>query len=69
MICLWLREVREKGKTMGEKDISKNAKKAEEIIKELPKEVRAAADAMQRTIRSRKAAIYYPKKHGYKQIY
>lgn len=54
---------------MEEKNISNNAKKAEEIIKSLPEEVRSALDAMKRTVRSRKSAVYYPQNHGYKQIF
>lgn len=53
---------------MAENNISDNAKKAEEIKNKMPKEVRLAAEAMQRTTTARRTSAFFPKKYNYQQI-
>lgn len=54
---------------MTEKNISENAKKAEEIKSKMPEDVRSATEAMQRTVRARRVGVFTPKKYKYQQIF
>ena len=54
---------------MTEKNISNNAKKAEKIKNEMPEEVKAAAEAMERTARAKRPLVYLPQISKYQQIY
>lgn len=54
---------------MTEKNISENARKAEEIKGKMSEDVRTATEAMQRTVRARRVGVFVPKEYKYQQIF
>lgn len=54
---------------MTEKNISDNAKKAEEIKSKMSPEVRTATEAMQRTVRARRVGGFALRKYKYQQVF
>lgn len=54
---------------MAEKNITENAKKAEEIKSKMSEDVRTATEAMQRTVRARRSGVFVPKEYKYRQIF
>jgi hypothetical protein len=49
--------------------LSEKAKQAEAISKQYTEDIKIAAEAMERTIRHRKAQVFKNKQYGYERIF
>jgi hypothetical protein len=55
--------------TQKEQKLSDKTQEVENLMKELPEEVKIAAEAMKRTMRYRRTRLIQPRQYAYKQIF